>query len=355
MNLKQLEANENLILLKAISGSQAYGTAIEGSDTDIKGVFLLPKDSFFSFHYTPQVSDNKNDVVYYELGRFTELLYKNNPNLLELLAIPPDCLLYSHPLMDHYQASVFLSKRCYQTFGGYAMAQIKKARGLNKKIANPVDKKRKTPLDFCYVLKEGSKSYPLREWLQAKGWQQEGCGLVNIPHFRDTYALFYDETGNLSFSGIIRKENSNDIALSSIPKGMERTCLISFNKNGYQSYCKDYRHYWDWVEKRNELRYESTRSHGKNYDSKNMMHTFRLLDMAKEIALEGTINVRRPNRDFLLSIRRGEFEYDQLLQWAQERMARIERLYDESKLPPEPDSNKIEEILVNVREQLYYS
>jgi predicted nucleotidyltransferase len=42
--------------------------------------------------YTEQVSDASNDVVYYELKRFIELLYRNNPNLLELLSSPADCV-----------------------------------------------------------------------------------------------------------------------------------------------------------------------------------------------------------------------------------------------------------------------
>ena len=65
--------------------------------------------------------------------------------------------------------------------------------------------------------------------------------------------------------------------------------------------------------KRNETRYNSTMSHGKNYDAKNMMHVFRLLLMAKEIAAEGKINVHRKDREFLLSIKKGKFEYDQII------------------------------------------
>ncbi len=75
------------------------------------------------------------------------------------------------------------------------------------------------------------------------------------------------------------KSTSNDVVLSSIPKGMEPIGTMSFNKDGYQLYCKDYRDYWDWVEARNPERYANTVSHGKNYDAKHMLHTFRLLDM----------------------------------------------------------------------------
>lgn len=67
---------QNLILFECISGSRAYGLDTLTSDTDIKGVFYLPKEQFYSLHsdYIPQVSNETNDIVYYELGRFVELL-----------------------------------------------------------------------------------------------------------------------------------------------------------------------------------------------------------------------------------------------------------------------------------------
>lgn len=64
------------------------------------------------------------------------------------------------------------------------------------------------------------------------------------------------------------------------------------------------------------LRDRNTLSHGKRYDAKNMMYTFHLLDMAAEILKDGQINVRRPNREELLRIRGGEYEYDDLIQRA---------------------------------------
>ena len=73
----------------------------------------------------------------------------------------------------------------------------------------------------------------------------------------------------------------------------------------------------------------------------------------EEIAREGIIRVRRPNREFLLDIRRGAFEYEQLVSWAEERMARIEDCYAQSLLPEEPDVDKINRILIEMREELY--
>jgi predicted nucleotidyltransferase len=58
------------------------------------------------------VANASNDIVYYELGRFIELLLHNNPNILELLNTPADKVLYRHPIMDMICPEMFLSKLC---------------------------------------------------------------------------------------------------------------------------------------------------------------------------------------------------------------------------------------------------
>ena len=341
---------QDLLLLECISGSRAYGLATKDSDTDIKGVFYLPKEQFYGLNYVPQVSNESNDMVYYELGRFIELLAKNNPNILELLATPEDCVLYKHPLMDQLTAELFLSRLCEQTFGSYAMTQVKKARGLNKKILNPVEPERKSVLDFCYVV-QGQGSLPVKTFLKKHRMQQEDCGLSSIAHMREVYGLYHDP--DQSYKGIVQSENANDISLSSIAKEAEPVAILSFNKSGYSSYCREYREYWEWVEKRNDARYQNTLSHGKNYDAKNMMHTFRLLAMAEEIGQEGMINVRRADREFLLSIKQGEFAYEELVQQAEEKITEIAQIYESSALPEMPDLVRIEQVLGGMRKELY--
>lgn len=92
--------NRGLIIMECISGSRAYGLDTPTSDTDIKGVFLLPKEDFYGLDYTPQVSNPTNDIVYYEFGRFMELLSLNNPNILELLNTPKEAVLIKHPFLN---------------------------------------------------------------------------------------------------------------------------------------------------------------------------------------------------------------------------------------------------------------
>ena len=356
MTIQELR-DHNLILFECISGSRAYGTDLPTSDTDIRGVFLLPQADLYGLHYIEQVNDDKNDVIFYELGRFVDLLSRNNPNILELLCAPTDCIIYKHPLFDQLQLSDFLSKLCRDTFAGYAISQIKKARGLNKKILNPLPKERKSLLNFCYVLASqgtaSAGSQSLLDWLVTHGWNQANCGLVSVPHARDVYALFYDESGTLGFQGIIAGDESNEVSLSSIPKDVPLAAYLYVNHDGYSSYCKDYREYWEWVAKRNDARYQNTLGHGKNYDAKNMMHTFRLLDMAIEILGSGKVLVRRLNRTELLQIRAGAFEYDDLIKQAEQKVIQVDNVASGSPLPNRPDLDRINQILVELRTALY--
>ncbi|MBL0741988.1 DNA polymerase beta superfamily protein [Chryseolinea lacunae] len=350
-----LQDNNQHLLLKCVSGSRAYGLALPHSDTDIKGVFVLPQKKFFGLTYTDQLNSETNDVMFYEFKKFMELLLRNNPNLLELLGTPSGYILYKHPLMDSIRPEIFLSRLCKDTFGAYALTQIKKARGLNKKIMKPQEPKRKTILDFCRVI-SGQAAITLPAWLEANGFQQEHCGLVRVDHMRDVYLVFHNtQVQGTVFKGIQVSEIANEVSLSSVPQGLSPLGVLHFNRDGYSIYCKEFRQYWEWVAVRNEERFENTMNHGKNYDAKNMMHVFRLLNMAEEIARFKTVNVHRPERDFLLRIRAGEFLYEDLLQQAEEKIATVNALFDVSDLPETPNVETIDELLVEIREKFYAS
>ena len=347
-DIEELKAS-GTIIFECISGSRAYGLATASSDTDIKGVFILPKEQFYSLEYVGQINNETNDMVYYELRKFIELLAKNNPNILELLNIPEDSILYKDPIFDQIKMEYVLSKLCKNTFANYAYTQIKKARGLNKKIVNPVGKERKSIVDFCYVRTE-KQSIPLKKFLEVKKLQASHCGLVKIPHMKDCYNVFYGE--NKNYQGIAR-ENANEVCLSSVPKEEVPVAMLYFNVDGYSSYCKKYKEYWTWVAKRNEERYKNNVAHGKNYDTKNMMHTFRLLHMAEEIAKEGVISVRRSDREYLLRIKNGDFEYDDLVNEAEKIKEELVDFYDQSDLIERPNLDLVNDLLFRIRNEFY--
>jgi uncharacterized protein len=336
-------------LLEVISGSRAYGTETPESDTDLKGVFAQPVEGLFGWERVPQINNESNDIAFYEVGRFAELLSKNNPNLLEMLFTPADCVLFRHPLMDRFTPGMILSKLCCESFAGYALTQIGKARGLNKKIVNPQPLERREILDFCYV-PEGQGSVPVRVWLERRGLRQHDCGLTAVPHAGGTYAIFHAEPG--TYAGMSGPD-SMDVRLSRIERGAEPVGWMVFNKDAFKKHCKDWGEYHEWVAHRNEARYAGTMAHGQGYDAKNLMHTFRLLDAAEEIARHHRLTVRTPNREWLLRVKSGAFSYEELVSQAEARVAGIQRLYEESTLPDEPDRAAIERVVVEIRKAWY--
>jgi hypothetical protein len=357
--------NNDLILYEVISGSIAYGTNLPSSDEDRRYVYILPIDYILSGNIIEQVNDDTNDVVGYELGRFLNLISSANPNLLELLNMPEDCIVYKNPVFDIIIESrdKFLTKKCKNSFAGYAHSQISKAKGQDKKQNWEKDKvTRKTPLDFCYIHR-GEKSIPLVKFMEEKGMDQRFCGLSNLPHSRDTYALFYDfkeeetngEIKNLGFKGIAF-EDSNQVRLSSIPIDTPKNYFIgyiSYNKDGYSQHCKDYLSYQEWLEKRNESRWVDVQSHGQKIDGKNMMHCMRLMQMSREIAEGKGIIVRRPNADELISIRKGEVDLQTLINKVESEIIEIDSLFNSSNLPESVDSKFVSDLILRIRKNFY--
>ena len=185
----------NLVLYEHYRGSYAQGTYIEGiSDKDIGGIFILPKEYMYGLqaNYVPQVSNETNDVVYYELGRFMELVLKNNPTIIESLFVDKKFVIYEHPLMKYIKdiSSSYISKKLIYSMFGFAKSQIKKCTSEEKLFSHPVTE-RKGPLDFCYTsYKQGSTK--MMNWLDNHGLKQKYCGLVKMPNMHDMYGVYYD-------------------------------------------------------------------------------------------------------------------------------------------------------------------
>jgi hypothetical protein len=374
-----------LILFETVVGSQAYGTQTPTSDVDKKFVYILPHDYILGTGYMEQINVNK-DYVGWEIRRFLELMASNNPTVLELLNSPEDCIVSKHPLFDDIIAhkDEFITKICKDSFGGYARQQIKKAKGLDKKQNWEKDKvTRKDVLDFVYVI-EGQKSIPWKVWNTR--YNEKFCGVVNVPNARDLYAVYFDVDANNCFNekipekmreeakawrkkegepmgfgykGLVKTDEganaaeSNQLRLSSIPKGETPICNIIYNKDGYTMHCKDYKEYQDWLENRNETRYVETQEHGQKIDGKNMMHCMRLIRMAQEIGAGKGIIVRRPDAQELLSIRRGEVDLENLIAMADQAILEMDSIFDNSDLPNKTNPELVNALLIHIRREFY--
>lgn len=369
--MSEVISQGGVFLLVCLVGSRAYNTFTENSDYDFKLIHILPTDTvlrtnpstehFQETSYKPQIMSKSHDVVSYELGRFLQLLRKANPTIMELISTDERHVIYKKPLFrdlipDHRP---YLTKKFKDSFIGYATAQIKKARGLNKSIMNPQPEIRKDVLEFCYFLSEGQVKpaweflrTQLRENPKSKFTKEQileltrGWSITKSAKGMQTFFVYPSKGGK----GLLSSLDSVNLKLSSVHKSeMFDSWVMTFNLNGFQVHCKEHLSYWKWVKNRNPHRYNTNMEHGKGFDSKNMLQMVRLIKTAKEIALTGDIHVWRDDREELMKIRNGEVEYDELIDWATEQKAYIDKLYENSDLPEELSVEVIEELLFKFR------
>lgn len=318
LTFKDIE-ERGLLIYRYIRGSHVYGTNTAESDQDEGGIYICPKEQLLDLgmDYQDEVSDDKHDTVWWELGKFMTLLLTSNPTVLEALFVPDDKVLYEHPIMTEIKKhrDKFITKASFKPLGGYSVSQIKKAQGQNKKIHWDVTQMtRKTPLDFCFTFDDRQGSENIQKWLEDRGLDQRNCGLVNIPNMPTMYGVYYDFGQHIKLAGITKEYfcdfknaydkfisyvdtifsdnvglsdefsysyameiiwdkistpigkhcgiisldgKSNEIRFSETAKGSKPICFMSYNQNGYESHCRKYREYEEWKEHRNKARYEN--------------------------------------------------------------------------------------------------
>lgn len=158
----------------------------------------------------------------------------------------------------------------------------------------------------------------------------------------------------IGYRGVINVEaDGNELRLSSIDdKDTRPICFISYNQSGYSSHCRLYAEYQTWVKERNPKRYESNLD--KNYDSKNMMHCFRLMHMAGEIAEgKGMILHRTWDRQFLMDVRNHKFEYEEIIERLEEEKEKMNQLMELSTIREEINTDFVNQLMIDIRKKQF--
>lgn len=157
----KFQLRQNTLLL-TVAGSRAYGTHTPASDLDIKGVCVPPKQFYLGTQQFQQCNDtgeivqsfmediprgdlreaaqiNGMEGTVFELRRFLDLASGANPNILDILFCRDEDVLLSTPegleLRTHRDR--FLTKKCLQTFLGYAKQQADRIATHRKYLLNP--------------------------------------------------------------------------------------------------------------------------------------------------------------------------------------------------------------------------
>jgi hypothetical protein len=115
------------VVLEAIVGSQAWGLSDQHSDTDRRGLFVLP------FPWTTRLGDVPADLLsadgsstYWEVAKVVSNALRADPNTLELLFVPSVLAVDEMGEWILAERSAFLSSRIHASFGQYALSQLKK-------------------------------------------------------------------------------------------------------------------------------------------------------------------------------------------------------------------------------------
>jgi len=385
MNLEELKKS-GYIIFKCIAGSHSYGLQNINSDIDERGLYILPLNQRLSIlNFDQEIGNEKQDIKYYDIHKYFKLAIDCNPNIIELLWTPDDCIKFKNEKMDKIIAhrDLFISKKAYHTFSGYSIAQISKATGRHKLINNPKPKDPPRKEDFCRII-------PLSLWNEYKsrqcGFRADLCYIetmcndlelakfiantpcrpieysrlskiydlskfhvASLEHVPNTYRLYYY---GVQSKGVFRGDQML-VECESISLDDERdrfVGLLVYSEQEYEKELKAWKNYHNWVRERNESRWKDQENKVVSYDQKNMLHCFRLLYSGKNILEFGFPIVRfeGKQREFLMDIRKNKFTYEYLMELVKKEMKELDELKETSTLPWGCNVKKVNELYLEL-------
>jgi len=316
--LKENEHLQNRIILLTLGGSHAYGTNNENSDIDIRGCALERPSDLIGFSKFEEVIDLNTDTVIYSFNKLVRLLINCNPNTIEMLGCKPEHYLFLSKegkfLLQN--SKLFLSKKCINSFGGYAYQQLNR---LNSALARD----RLSQTDKENHILNSLKSAMLS--------------------FEERYTKF--EPGSIVLNiGKSKKANLDSEIFVDI--NLENYPLRDFAGilNEMQNILKTY----------GKLNYRNKKKSEEGLD-KHAMHLIRLYLMAIDILeRKEIVTYREEDRELLLDIRNGKFRRsdgtydDSFFEMMEEHKERFDYAAKNTSLPIEPDMKRIEEFVMDV-------
>ena len=317
---KFIHLNENLadnIIYLTISGSIGYGTNLDNSDIDLRGVAIERKENLYGFQSFEQFEDTETDTVIYGLKKFVSLALKGNPNILELLGTKDEQLIYMNKYGETLRKNkeLFLSKRIVNTFGNYATAQLRRLQNALARDKYPQEEKEK------HIL-----------------------GSINnqMNHFSTNYTEF--PKGSMKL--YIDKSNKQD-------KETEILMDIHINQYPLRDFARIYSEMNNIVHDYDKLNHRN-RKKDEGKLLKHAMHLIRLLVMGTEILNIHQINTyRTEEHDLLMDIRKGKYSYDELFKMVELYEFKFKQASLSTTLPEEPDKKQVEELLISLYEDYY--
>lgn len=310
--------NNNIIIL-TVGGSHAYGTSNEKSDLDIRGIYYNTPEDILLMKEPGQIIDNTTDTTLYSFNKMIHLLAQCNPNCIEILGNENWQYLQMNMAGDYLleNRELFLSQRCINTFGGYAISQLRRLENISNK----------------YVSQSAQEKHILDSIFRAK------------TTFPETYFPMDKESSiNLYIDDAVQEDMETEIFMDVNLKHYplrDYTSMWNDMKSIVSSYKK--------IGKRNQHAIDH------NKIGKHMMHLIRLYIMCLDILEKKVIKTyREEEHDMLMEIRNGKYLDDnqQPIPEFYEMVDDFEKKLDEAAkntdLPEHPDMEKINKLVMDI-------
>lgn len=297
-------------IYETVYGSRAFGLATEASDEDIRGALIGPPRWYLGYRPAPEQITLHKEHVLYEVRKLMTLGEAANPAVIEMLWAAPRFhrIVTSEGERLLAARDLFLSLRVRDTFGGYALSQLKRI-----------------------------KTH--RRWLLARPEGQPTRAQFGLP---ERTVIPREQWGALESLMTDGRVDHGDLTPNFLA-ALDR-------ERSYRAAQREWRQYRDWQKNRNPARAELERRYG--YDTKHAQHLVRLLRMGREI-LEGRgVIVERPDREELLAVRGGAWSYDRLLEEAEALHGGLQEAAETSSLPEQPDPEAIEALCQSLIEDV---
>lgn len=330
--------NKDLIIGKHYAGSIAYGTNHENSDVDFRGLFITSESNILSpfKDIKEYVDENEEDTKFFELRNYFKLAATMNPNVIETLWIDEeDIVIDSVPYqLLRKNRELFLNQNIAHSSMGMAKNKIHSMKGHNKWINKPQPKEPPQQKDFISMIHNFTK-----EKIFSIKLDDYKTGYSLVPYDGNVLALIKNEKGKtFDDKGNILTKHSEQLSRK-FPE-----FIVKFNKDSYLAAKNNHKNYWTWIKERNNKRSELEIKYG--YDTKDAMHLVRVLRVGEEALKTGTFSVKRKDANELKDILNGKYSYESILDYVNKKNKEVEQLLENTKLPKEPDYQKLEKLLL---------
>lgn len=337
-------------ILMVRHGSHCYGLNIATSDEDFKGVAVPPSRYRNGFVDRFEQAESKDpDFVVYDVIKFMKLAADANPSILEVLFIDDENLLSCTPQgqMLRDARDQFLSKKVRHTYAGYAHQQLRRIklhRSWNQKVMKAPPTRSELGLPERTLIPKDQLAAAMsmiREKLNS--WVIDNLDEV------DDAAKIAVQTKMTDIMAEMHLTADETTAARALGFSDNFIHLLDLERR-YKAGQQHYQDYLNWKATRNPKRAELEAKFG--FDVKHGMHLTRLHLQCKDVLSTGSLQVRSPYRDLLLSIRNGGWTYEQLVEFAEKAEAELPALEATSLLPKAPDRAKLSQLCESIVESM---